>query len=188
MNKNVKEVKSIDHVGCWTDRFITDDDTIYLMSLFGSSTRVNTLKAIILKGEPVYLQDCWTWKNRSKVQRVHGELKSMTRQLARGVAHCLLYAPDYLLPEGDEPQKIFSGDSMEQIFEKFFYAAQTRYTTPLLPAWTEWLWEQMDQAEAINALGFNLAIAIRFIDECDLEERLFETGSPLGAGDIAMNG
>ena len=77
---------------------------------------------------------------------------------------------------------------MEQIFEKFFYAAQTRYTTPLLPAWTEWLWEQMERTEAINALGFNLAIAIRFIDECDLEERLFETGSPLGAGDIAMNG
>ena len=53
---NVREVKSLDHFGCWTDRYIVLNDQIMLLSLFGTATRVNALKAVILKGEvEIYL-------------------------------------------------------------------------------------------------------------------------------------
>ncbi|MFA5183586.1 MAG: hypothetical protein WC405_19945 [Syntrophales bacterium] len=188
MNEAIREVKSIDSVSCWTNRFISVGGEIRFISLFGSSTRVNTIRAIILKGEVVYLQNCWTGKNRSKVKRSSHQVKCFTRQLARGVNHCLLYTPDYLVPEGEFAEKIFYGDSIEQIQQKFFYASEKRYSTPLLPTWTEWLWDQMAQAEDIDALGFNLVRSVEFLEENDLEERLFEAGSPLIAGGIAMNG
>lgn len=189
MSAAIKEVKSIDAVSCWTNRFITVGGEICFISLFGTSTRVNTIRAIILKGEVVYLQNCWTGKSRSKAERSSHQVKCLTRQLARGVTHCLLYTPDYLVPEGECPQKIFYGDSQEQILHKFFYAAQKRYSTPLLPAWSEWLLESMEhvvQTEII-ALGFNQVLGCKFLEEEDLEARLFEAGSPLSSGDIAVN-
>lgn len=186
----IREVRSIDTVGCRTDRYITVGREIRFISLFGSSTRVNTIKAIILKGEIVYLQDCWTGRNHLAVTRANRQLKAMTRQITYGVAHCLLYAPDYLAPEGEFAEKIFFGDSKEQILEKFYYVAQNRYSTPFMTAWAEWLLRQMEQTEEINALGFNQVLGIKFLEENDLEERLFEAGAPLSADDIAiaMNG
>ena len=188
MNKAIREVTSIDRVSCWTDRFITVDREIRFISLFGSSTRVKTISAIIVKEEVVYLPECWTSPTGLGFMRSKRKMKVITRQLARGVTHCLLYVPDYLVPEGEFAEKIFYGDSMEQILHKFFYAAQKRYSTPFIPAWTEWLWDQMAQTLEINALGFNQVEGIKFLDENDLEERLFEAGSPLSAGGIAVNG
>jgi hypothetical protein len=188
MDKAIREVRSIDRVSCWTDRFIAVDRELRFISLFGSSTRVKTITAIILKGEIVYLQQCWTGENAFAVERSTRGVKAITRQMARGVTHCLLYTPDYLVPEGEFAEKIFYGDSMEQIYQKFFYAAEKRYSTPFLPDWTEWLWDQMAQTVEINALGFNQVQGIKFLDENDLEERLFEAGSPLSAGGIALNG
>jgi len=187
MEINVKEVRSLDHVACWTDRFITVQGWICLLSLFGSATRVNTLKAIILKGEPVYLQNCWTWDERSQVQKPDVQVKTITRQVAPGVTHCLLYMPNYLIPNANGAQKVFWGDTLEQIFQKFFYVAQARYSTPLLPDWTEWLWDQMLQVQDINALGFDKVVGVQFLEEAELEERLFEAGAPLGEDVIAVN-
>lgn len=190
MDIKVKEVKSLDHFGCWTDGFITVEGWIMLLSLFGTATRVNAIKAVILKGEPVYLQDLWTGKNRIQAKRPSNQVKSWTRQLARGTTHCLLYTPDYLSPEGKFHQKLFYGISQEQVMEKFFYAAQQRYSTPLTPEWTEWVLEQMPQVQEISSLGFNRVMGVQFLEEAELEERLFEVGSPLNIGDIdaAANG
>jgi hypothetical protein len=186
MATKIKEVKSLDHFGCWSDGFITLDGWILLLSLFGSSTRVNAIKAVILKGEPVYLQELWTGENRIQAQRPSHKVQSWTRQLARGTTHCLLFTPDYLSPEGKFHQKLFYGDSQEQLMEKFFYAAQQRYSTPLMPDWTEWVLGQMLQTQEINALGFNQVMGVQFLEEAELEERLFEAGSPLNAGDIGV--
>jgi hypothetical protein len=189
MERKVKEVRSLEHFGCWTDRYIIVAGEIYLLSLFGSPTRVNAIKAVITKGDPVYLQDCWTGKRRIKAQRPSRAVKSWTRQLAAGVTHSLLYAPDYLAPAGNYPRKIFYGDSREQVMEKFFYAAQRRYSTPLLPEWSGWLWENMEQVVPadIKSWGCNQVLGCKFLEEANLEARLFEAGSPLSA-DLAANG
>jgi hypothetical protein len=189
MERKVREVKSLDHFGCFTDRYIIREGVIILLSMFGTATRVNALKAVILKGDAVDLQDCWTGKHRSGVVRPPvQQVKTLTRQLAQGVTHCLLYVPDYLEPEGNYPRKVFYGDSQEQLMEKFFYAAQKRYSTPLLPAWTEWLWDEMAQVEEIDVLGFNKARGVEFLEEEELEALLLDRGSPLMSGDIAANG
>jgi hypothetical protein len=187
MERKVKEVKSLEHFGCWTDRYITVEGFIMLLSLFGSATRVNGVKAVIAKGETVYLQDCWTGKHRIKAQRPSYSVKSWTRQLAVGVTHSLLYVPDYLAPEGKYFQKIFYGDSREQILEKFFYAVQKRYSTPLLPEWSQCLLVQMLPVQKINFFGFNRVQGLQFVEEQNLESMLFEAGSPLSA-DLAVNG
>jgi hypothetical protein len=188
MYEAIRKVTSIDAVSCWTDRFITVGRELRFISLFGTPTRVKTITAIILKEEVVYLHECSSSPNGLGFVRSKRKMKAITRQLARGMTHCLLYVPDYLVPEGEFAEKIFYGDSMDQIHHKFFYAAQKRYSTPFIPAWTEWLWDQMAQTLEINALGFNQVEGIKFLDENDLEERLFEAGSPLSAGDMVVNG
>lgn len=184
--KQVREVRSIDTVTCGTDGYLTIDKEIYLISLFGSQTRVNTVRAIILKGETVYLQDLWTWKNATPVKRADKKLKTVNRQLAPGVAHCLVYAPNYLEAKEPSEEKIFFGDSDEQLMEKFFQAAQMRYTTPFLPEWRDWLYGQMGKIPNINAMGFNQVLGVKFHDEADLEARLFEAGAPLSGGGYAI--
>jgi hypothetical protein len=146
------------------------------------------MRAIILKGELVYLQDCWNYKNASAVTRVDQKLKTINRQLAHGVAHCVIYAPALLDLEEAFGKKIFFGDSVEKVQENFFYVAQKRYSTPFLPAWTQWLLSQMEPIENINALGFNQVLGVRFPEEEDLEARLFEAGSPLSGGGYAQGG
>ena len=188
MYEALRKVTSIDTVSCSTNRFIAVDRKLRFISLFGTPTRVKTITAIILKEEVVYLHEYGNSPNGLGFVRSKRKMKAITRQLARGMTHCLLYVPDYLVPEGEFAEKIFYGDSMEQILHKFFYAAQKRYSTPFIPAWTEWLWDQMAQTLEINALGFNQVEGIKFLDENDLEERLFEAGSPLSAGGIAVNG
>lgn len=178
----IREVRSIDTVRCWTDRYITVGGEICMISLFGTQTRVNTIRAIILKGEQLYLQDLWTWKNASPVKRADKQLKAINRQMSPGVAHCLIYAPDYLDPKEAFGEKIFFGDSVEQVLGKFFFVAQKRYSTPFLPAWTEWLWNEMEHTGNISALGFNEVLGVKFPDEADLEPRLFEAGAPLSGG------
>jgi hypothetical protein len=180
--KAIREVRSIDTIRCWTDRYITVEGKICMISLFGTQTRVNTIRAIILKGETLYLQDLWTWKNASSVKRADKKLKAISRQLSPGVAHCVIYAPDYLDPKEAFAEKIFFGDSVEQVMGKFFFVAQKRYSTPFLPAWTDWLWNQMEHTVNINALGFNEVLGVNFPDEADLESRLFEAGAPLSGG------
>jgi hypothetical protein len=186
--ERIREVKSLDHFGCWTDRYIMVQGFIMLLSLFGTTTRVNAVKAVILKGETVYLQDCWTGKDRITAERSQHSVKTFNRQLAPGLTHSLLYVPDYLAPEGEYFQKIFYGDSQEQILHKFFYAAQKRYSTPLLPEWSEWLLDQMLPVQEIEFLGFRQAQCLQFLEEENLETCLFEAGSPLIPGDIAVNG
>ena len=186
--KLIREVMSIDSVACWTDGYITVGQDICMVSLFGSTTRVNTMRAIILKGELVYLQDCWNYKNAWAVTRVDKKLKAINRQLAHGVAHCVIYAPVLLDPEEAFGKKIFFGDSVEKVQENFFYVAQKRYSTPFLPAGTQWLLSQMEPIENINALGFNQVLGVRFPEEEDLEARLFEAGSPLSGGGYAQGG
>jgi len=188
MKPGIREATSIDRVSCWTDRFITVDREIRLISLFGSATRVKTLTAILLKGEAVYLHECWGSPGGLGFMRSNRKMKALTRQLGRGVAHCLLFTPDYLVPEGEFADRLFFGDSLKDILHKFFYAAQKRYSTPFIEAWAEWLWEQMVQALEISSLGFNRVQGIKFLDEQDLEERLFEAGSPLCAGGMVVNG
>lgn len=180
--KPVREVRSIDSVGCWTDGYITIDKGIFMVSLFGSPARVNAIRAIILKGETVYLQDCWSFKNAFPVKRADKKLKAINRQLAPGVAHCLIYAPQYLEAKEASPEKILFGDSEKQILEKFFHVVQKHYSTPFLPAWTDWLLGQMEQMININALGFNQVLGLKFPEEEDLEARLFEAGAPLSGG------
>lgn len=190
MKQAIRTVTSIERVSCWTDRFITIGREIRLISLFGTSTRVKTLTAIIIKGEAVYLHECWRSPGGLGVMRSDRKIKAFTRQLARGVMHCLLFVPDYLVPEGEFAEKTFYGDSREQLLHKFFYAAQKRYSTPLLPEWSEWLLENMEHIgqNEIEALGFDQVLNCKFLEEADLEARLFEAGSPLIPGDIAVNG
>jgi len=189
IKERVRTVTSIDRVSCWTDRFITVGREIRFISLFGTSIRVKTITAIIIKGEAVYLHECWRSPGGLGVTRPDRKIKAITRQLARGVMHCLLYVPDYLVPEGEFAEKTFYGDSKEQILEKFFYAAQKRYSTPLLPAWSEWLMDQMLQVDEIESLGFKQVEGVQFLEEENLETILFEdAGSPLSVGAIAVNG
>lgn len=193
MDKNIKQVLCPDHVGCYTDRYLIGTDSnskkrIYLISLFGTKTRVDAVKATILNGQAVFIQDCWTkgWTRHFQVLKTQWSYKTITRQLAPGVVHSLIYAPALLVPESKSDERIFWGESQDEILKKFFYAAQKYYSTPLLPEWTGWLWEEMMTCE-LDSFGFNLAVAIKFCDQKFLETRLFEAGSPIEDGSLAVN-
>ncbi|MBW1987603.1 MAG: hypothetical protein JRI50_10360 [Deltaproteobacteria bacterium] len=193
MTKNIKQVLSPDHVGCFTDRYLIGVDErsnkkIYLISLFGTKTRVDAVKATILCGQAVFIQNCWTegWAEHSQVRKTYWQYRTITRQLAPGVAHCLIFTPALLVPESKSYERVFWGESQEEILKKFFYAAQKYYSTPLLPEWTEWLWNEMDQID-IEFLGFKLAVGVKFYAESFLETRLFEENSPIAAEAASVN-
>lgn len=193
MTKNIKQVLSPDHVGCFTDRYLIGVDErsnkkIYLISLFGTKTRVDAIKATILNGQVVLIQDCWidSWSGAFQVLKIQWSYRTITRQLAPGVAHCLIFTPALLVPESKSYERVFWGESQDEILKKFFYAAQKYYSTPLLPEWTEWLWEEMMTCE-LESFGFKLAVAIKFCDQKFLETRLFEAGSPIEDGSMAVN-
>lgn len=184
---NIKQVLSLEHVGCYTDRYLIemiDGDehrgTAYLLSLFGTPARVQAIKAAFLSGNRVYLQDCRAdgQPARWSVCKTFSETKAVTRRLAPDVAHCLISAPKYLDPECEYCHKIVFGNSQEQIFRKFFYAVQKHYATPLLPEWTEWLWREM-APEPLEILGFGRAFLVRFFSEIFLEKRLLEEDAPV---------
>lgn len=183
MDKEIKQVMAPASVGCFTDGYLLDDEEIYLISLFGTPTRVNAIKAAILQGDKLYVQPCWSqdWKQRQWLRK-HRQFTVLNRKLAPHVAHSLLFAPQLLNPEDSSNQKVFFGASMKAIYRKFFYAAQKYYSTPLLPEWTEWLWEEMEVL-SLTAMGFDQAFMVRFCNEEFLEKRLFEYGSPIYRGE-----
>lgn len=185
--QNIRQVMDYHGLGCYTDAYVIGPDgEIYLLSLFGSASRVQAVRAAILNGYPVYIQEIGnlSWHNRRKAQRfADGKMQVWNRKLGPDVAHALVLAPAVLSPEppSDDARwlgyKVFYGTAAE-VKEKFFYAAQKHYATPLLPPWTDWLWEEM-AVEPLEALGFAQAYQVTFIDQSVLERRLFEYGSPL---------
>lgn len=167
-------------VGCYTDGYLIDEDgEIFLISLFGTPTRVNAVKASILVGDKVCLQPCWNldWQQRQWVKRAKQQFTVFNRKLASNVGHSLMYSTE-LKPDDQSRQKVFFGNNLDEIYQKFFAAAQKHYSTPLLADWTEWLWWEMEP-EGLKALGFGLAYKIWFLDEELLEKRLFAVGSPI---------
>jgi hypothetical protein len=56
-----------------------------------------------------------------------------------------------------------------------------------LPAWTEWLWGLMEPDQEINTLGFPQVKGVYFLEEEELEARLFEAGSPLHDSEACLN-
>lgn len=179
----------LDHHGlsCYTDAYVIGpDEEIYLISLFGSSSRVQAVRAAILGSYPVYIQELGnlSWDSRKKAQRfTEGKMQVWNRKLGPDVVHTLALAPAVLSPEPPSGEarwlgyKVFYGTEAE-VKEKFFYAAQQHYSTPLLPQWTDWLWEAMT-VETLDSLGFAQAYRVNFIDQDVLERRLFEYGAPL---------
>jgi len=192
MDGQIQQVLSYMGVGCYTDAYILGPKAeLYLISLFGTHTRVNAVKALILDGDAVYVQDLESigWKERRQVQRsklssgigsnVLIPLKTLNRKLAPEVSHSLIYAFPVLEPESkyEAGCKIIFGSPAE-VRRKFFSAVQNHYSTPLLPEWTDWLWEEM-AVEPLAVLGFEEAYRVTFLDEGFLEQRLFEYGSPI---------
>lgn len=182
MRRNIWQV-SAGTVGCYTDGYVLRDEEVYLISLFGTPTRVNAVKAAILQGNTLEAMPCWSrdWQQR-RWFRKHRQFTVLNRKLAPQVAHSLLYAPPLLNPEDSSNEKVFFGTSLEEIHRKFFYAAQKYYATPLMEEWTGWLWEEMEVL-SLTALGFELAYKAKFCNEGFLEKRLFEYGSPIYGGD-----
>lgn len=169
-------------VGCYTDGYLIDEDEkeISLISLFGTPSRVTAVRASILIGDRICVEPCWNmdwqqrqWASRNKQQ----PFKTISRKLAPNVAHSLMYA-DNLKPDNQCGQIILFGKDMEEIHRKFFAAAQEQYSTPLLAEWTDWLWEEM-QPENLKTLRFALGFKVFFCKEDQIENRLFEIGSPI---------
>lgn len=182
MHADIKQVLSYHGLACYTDAYVIgQQDEIYLLSLFGSPSRVQAIKAAVISGDSVYCQEVGNlaWDNRRRAHRYTGKMQVLNRKLAPDVAHALLYAPAVLTPEPEDAAdcKVFCGTEAE-VKEKFFYAAQKHYATPLLPQWTAWLWEEM-AVEPLEVLGFKHAYQVKFIDQSVLERRLFEYGAPL---------
>lgn len=169
-------------VGCYTDGYLIDADEkeIVLISLFGTPSRVTAVRASILVGDSVYVEPCWNtdWQQRQWAKRDKKKpFKSLNRKLAPNVAHSMIYAVNLFKPE-EHSEKVFFGKDMEEIQRKFFAAAQQYYSTPLLPEWTDWLWQEM-QPESLKVLGFDLGYKVCFCNEAQIEIKLFEGGSPI---------
>jgi len=182
MDSKIMQVLSYMGVGCYTDAYVLGlDEEIYLISLFGSPSRVQAMQAAILKGDTVYIQEAGSisWDSRQRAERFTGKMQAWSRRLAPDVAHSLLCAPAVLKPEPDHTSegKVFYGD-LEEVQRRFFHAAQQHYSTPLLPEWTAWLWDEMT-TEPLPVLGFEQAYLVKFLDQQMLEQRLFEYGAPL---------
>jgi|GEM_PF-2795054 len=182
MTANIRQVLNYMSVGCYTDAYVLGlEEEIFLISLFGSPSRVQAIQAAILKGDAVYIQETGTiiWDSRQRAKRYTGKMQVWNRRLAPDVAHGVLCAPAVLKPEPDHTgEKVFYGADLEEVQRRFFHAAQQHYSTPLLPEWTAWLWDEMT-TEPLPVLGFEQAYLVRFIDQNILEQRLFEYGAPL---------
>jgi hypothetical protein len=175
------KVVGIDHVSCFADRLIIEPEKshLHLVSLFGTSARVTAIKAQLLTGQQVLVQRLDRSRGRKVTRNPAGKYQVFTKRLSPEVLHCLFYEGDLLLPDGKGSDRIIIGNSRDEVFSRFFRLAQRHYTLPLLPAWTEWLWEQ-SSPEQLEAVGWQEAWKLGWPQDDDLEAALMnDEDSPL---------
>ncbi|MCL4502393.1 MAG: hypothetical protein M1438_11165 [Deltaproteobacteria bacterium] len=176
----IVKIVGFDHVSCFADRLIIEPEKerLHLASLFGTLARVTAIKAQLLTGKQVLIQRL-DQKRGHQVERSQGPYQVLIKRLSPEVLHCLLFRADLFLPKSNGSDRIIVGNSRDEVLSRFFRLAQQHYTLPLLPAWTEWLWEQCEP-EQLEAIGWQEAWTLCWPQDEELEAALMnDEDSPL---------
>ena len=125
---------------CHADAAIMDNaGYLYLVSLFGRPGLVKAIGAGFLTGKDVYV-------NGVSVTRPGNTLQAVTSNLDDGLAHKVIFAPEFFTGEN---RRILVGEDRKSAFQLLDSAV----STPLKEEWSDFLWEAVFTPSRLIGFG-----------------------------------
>jgi len=128
-----------------------------VFSLFGAKTSVQAIAAaLVSRMAEVFLSD---GKETREVSLTVGEYKIFTKSLPCGACHTVVINASALINHCALPYFfLFGRDGEEPLRSSYFWFLDRLAPIPLLPGWTDWLWQRGVEAGEIEPLeGYRLA-------------------------------
>ena len=125
---------------CYTDAAIMNEESFYLVSLFGRPASVKAIGAGILSGKPAFIGD------RRVARPMHYNLRAITRNLENGLSHKVIFSPNHFT---GTDSRILVGEDKKSAFSLL----NTVVSTPLKEEWAEFLWERVFVPKRLIGFG-----------------------------------
>lgn len=139
---------------------ISPDGILYMISLFGTATALESIAGAILSSHRVFA----SWEENGKVRNywLYRTGQAMTSDFRKnyegGVATKILYSPlmfgEQKLASVDPPKSVIvTGPDMPTVKKRAFLRLDQRNTVPLKEQWIDFFWDGILQPEKLVSWG-----------------------------------
>ena len=158
------------HIQAFTDGFAHDESQcLCLLSVAGPDSAVKGITSAITTGREIEILADPTIKLRPSYWQKY---RVFSAKLPSGFLHRIVALEGFFKSEGSERFLLVGPDQSPA--DLAFQLVQKDIATPLLPAWRQWLFEQLQEDEAIQELPGNLKVLQLCIDKSRLDALVSE--------------
>ncbi len=139
---------------------VSPDGMLYMVSLFGTATALDSIASAILSSHRVFT----SWEENGETRSFwlhragHAMVSDFRKHFEGGVATKILYSPlifgEMKLASANPPMSIVvTGPDMPTVKKRAFLRLEQRTTVPLKEQWIDFLWDEMLQPEKLVSWG-----------------------------------
>ncbi|PIP40298.1 MAG: hypothetical protein COX19_06045 [Desulfobacterales bacterium CG23_combo_of_CG06-09_8_20_14_all_51_8] len=125
---------------CYTDAAILNEESLYLVSLYGRPGSVKAIGAGILSGRAVFVGD------RHVTRPLHYNLRAVTQNIENGLCHKVIFSPSHFT---GPDSRILVGEDKKSAFSLL----NTVVSMPLKEEWADFLWDRVFVPKRLIGFG-----------------------------------
>jgi len=177
----VERVKYLDpqrgiHVEAFTDGYAYDDHLrVYLLSVAGRPSNVKAVTGALLAGRGLDIVS----DDIISVGKAYGEsYRILSSKLPSGFLHQLAVS-ELFSDNGDGQARLIYVPDAQDAARAAYEAVRSRCPVPLVPEWSDWLYERMRKLDMLEELHGNRTV-LRLNAEEDLLDEVISEGVKTG--------
>jgi predicted RecB family endonuclease len=162
--------KEVD-VEAYTDGYAYDQYShLYFMSVGGYEARVKAITSALVSGREIRIlgeNPLSLWHSFSEKYKILGS------KLGIGLIHQIVLA-DAFFKSSDKGDKLLYVDKDEDAPEIVYNSIKRNYSVPLIPQWSQWLYEKIKQENGLEELSGTKKVIRLFVSEEELDSFISE--------------
>ena len=162
--------KEVD-IESYTDGYAYDEySNCYLMSVLGHDSSVKAITSALVSGRGVeILSDPSIELSKSYVDKY----RILSSKLGNSLLHQIALA-DSFFGSSDNGHKLLYIDKEKNIPRTVYESIRKRYSVPLIPEWSDWLYKKIKEADGLEELSGTIKVLKLTADEDEISSLVSE--------------
>jgi hypothetical protein len=158
-------------VDAFTDGYAYDDyHRVYLLSAAGRESNVKAITSAVTCGQQVDI----VGRQTVTVTKAYGEkYRVLGTRLPSGMIHQVMLSEGFLETAGANGKLIYVGEGQD-VRTAVYEAVRTGFAVPLVPGWSEWLYDRLRESDAVTELAGTRRVVRLSASEDVLDELVSE--------------
>lgn len=138
------------NVEAYTDGYSYDRYyNLYLLSTSGRDSAVKAISSALISGEEVEILSDYPVSLQTGFSRKYRTLSS---KLGSGLLHQIVVDDGFFRSSSTDGKELLLVDDEKNAHEIVYNAVERKYSVPMIPKWSKWLYRKMDEEDCIDRL------------------------------------